>query len=230
MGPRAIWRWHGWRSTATGTGRRRALFEQGGRAGAWSCLTLALPLFFVSLSWSAERSDRAPRTAIALDPLLASSHSYLAFLLFSAGEYKEAEAAARQALELNPQKTYDHFTLGEILLARGHAQDSLAEMKQEPAPFWRLTGEALAYHKLGRSQDSNAALTQLIKDHQQYMAYQIAEIYADRRDADKAFQWLNRAYLQHDAGMRNLKIDPWLRGIRDDRRYAELLKKMNLPS
>ena len=168
--------------------------------------------------------------AIALDPLLASSHSYLAFLLFSAGEYKEAEAAARQALELNPQKTYDHFTLGEILLARGHAQDSLAEMKQEPAPFWRLTGEALAYHKLGRSQDSNAALTQLIKDHQQYMAYQIAEIYADRRDADKAFQWLNRAYLQHDAGMRNLKIDPWLRGIRDDRRYAELLKKMNLPS
>ena len=62
------------------------------------------------------------------------------------------------------------------------------------------------------------------------MAYQIAEIYSDRGDADRAFQWLNRAYEQRDAGMRNLKIDPLLLPIRDDPRYAELLKKMNLPS
>ena len=61
------------------------------------------------------------------------------------------------------------------------------------------------------------------------MAYQIAEN-PDRGDANKAFQWLDRAYQQRDAGMRSVKIDPWLRGVRDDPRYAELLKKMNLPS
>jgi tetratricopeptide (TPR) repeat protein len=168
--------------------------------------------------------------AIAIDPLFASSYSYLAFLLYCTGDYAKAEAAARKALELNPQKTYDHFTLGEILIAQGRAQDSLVELQKEPAPFWRLTGEALAYHALGNSRDSNAALTRLIDDHQKSMAYQIAEIYADRGDANQAFHWLDRAYRQRDAGMRNLKIDPWLRGVRDDPRYAELLKKMNLPS
>lgn len=168
--------------------------------------------------------------AIAIDPLFASSYSYLGFLLYCAGEYEKAEANARKALELNPQKTYDHYTLGEIFLAQGHAEESLAELKQEPAPFWRLTGEALAYHALGRTKDSNAALAELINDHQKLMAYQIAEIYADRGDSDRAFDWLNRAYLQHDAGMRSLKIDPWLQGIRNDPRYADLLKKMNLPS
>jgi TolB-like protein/DNA-binding winged helix-turn-helix (wHTH) protein len=168
--------------------------------------------------------------ALAIDPLLASSHSYLAFLLYSAGDYGKAEASAQKALELNPQKTYDHFTLGEILVAQGHAQQALVELQHEPAPFWRLTGEALAYRALGQGHDSDAALTELINDHQKYMAYQIAEIYADRGDADRAFQWLNRAYEQRDAGMRNLKIDPLLQRIRNDPRYGELLRKMNLPS
>jgi len=168
--------------------------------------------------------------ALAIDPLLASSHSYLAFLLYCAGDYDKAEASARKALELNPQKTYDHFTLGEILVARGQASQALVELQLEPAPFWRLTGEALAYRAVGRTHDADSALTRLINDHQKYMAYQIAEIYADRGDADRAFQWLNRAYDQRDAGMRNLKIDPLLQRIREDPRYAELLKKMNLSS
>ena len=74
--------------------------------------------------------------ALAIDPLLASSHSYLAFLLYSAGDYNKAEASARRALELNPQKTYDHFTLGEIQVAQGRPQQALVELQQEPAPFW----------------------------------------------------------------------------------------------
>ena len=166
---------------------------------------------------------------IALEPLLASAQSQLAFLLYSAGEYDQAEAAAQKALELNPQKTYDHFTRGEILLARGRPLPSLAEMEREPAAIWRLTGESLAYHALGRSQDSNATLTQLIKEHQQSMAYQIAEVYAYRGDSDSAFQWLDRAYQQRDSGLRNLKIDPLLKDLRRDPRYADLLRKMHLP-
>jgi tetratricopeptide (TPR) repeat protein len=169
------------------------------------------------------------KQAIALDPLLAGSHSYLAFLYYAASQYENAEAEAQQALELNPQKTYDHFTRGEILLARRRPLEALTEMEQEPAEIWRLTGEALAYHALGRTGDSNAALSQLIADHQANMAYQIAEVYAYRGEPDKAFAWLDRAYEQRDAGLRNLKIDPHMNSLRRDQRYRELLKKMNFP-
>jgi len=170
------------------------------------------------------------KPAIAQDPLFASSHSYLAYLLYSAGRYDEAENEVQAALELNPQKTYDHFTRGEILLAQGQAVQALTETEKEPAEIWRLTGEALVYHALGRRNDSNAALARLIKDHQGTMAYQIAEIYADRGESDKAFEWLNRAYDQHDSGLRSLKIDPYLKSLRRDPRYAEFLKKMHLPA
>ena len=166
--------------------------------------------------------------AITLDPLFASSHSYLAFLLYSAGQYDKALVSAQKALELNPQKTYDHFTRGEAFLAQGRLEQSLAEMKLEPGAYWRLTGEALVYHALSREQDSNAALTQLINQYQQSMAYQIAEVYAYRGDPDLAFQWLNRAYQQRDSGMRSLKIDPLLKTLHKDTRYSELLRKMRL--
>jgi len=168
--------------------------------------------------------------AIALDPLLASSQSYLAFLLYSAGEYEKANAATQKALELNPQKTHDHFNRGLILLAQGRSQEALAEMEREPGVNWSLTGKALAYHDLGRRKDSNAALAELIKEHQQYMAYQIAEIYAYRGESDRAFAWLNRAYQQRDSGLRSLKVDPLFKGVRPDPRYTELLTKMRLPT
>jgi TolB-like protein/DNA-binding winged helix-turn-helix (wHTH) protein/Tfp pilus assembly protein PilF len=170
------------------------------------------------------------RQALELDPLLAGSHSYMAFLLYSAGRYDEGEAEVQAALELNPQKTYDHFTRGEILLGRRRPLEALTEMEQEPAEIWRLTGEALAYHALGRSSDSSTALAQLITDHQANMAYQIAEVYAYRGEPDKAFEWLDRAYEQRDAGLRSLKIDPHLKGLRHDPRYIELLRKMKLPT
>ena len=61
------------------------------------------------------------------------------------------------------------------------------------------------------------------------MAYQIAEVYAYRGEPDKAFEWLDRAYEQRDAGLRSLKIDPHMNSLRRDQRYSDLLKKMNLP-
>ena len=170
------------------------------------------------------------KQAMALDPLLAGSHSYLAFLYYAAGQYKNAETEAQQALELNPQKTYDHFTRGEILLERHRPQEALSEMETEPAEIWRLTGEALAYHALDRASASNAALAQLVTDHQANMAYQIAEVHAYRGEPDQAFEWLDRAYKQRDAGLRTMKIDPLLKGLRHDPRYTEFLKRLHLPT
>lgn len=166
--------------------------------------------------------------AIARDPLLASSQSYLAHLLYCAGEYEKAEVTLQKALELNPHKTYDHFTHSEILIQQGNPQEALVQIEQEPDVSWRLTGEALAYYRLGRRMDSDAALMQLVQDHKQHMAYQIAEIYAYRGEPDRAFEWLDRAYLQHDSGMRELKIDPLLKDLHRDPRYLEMLKKMHL--
>ena len=59
-------------------------------------------------------------------------------------------------------------------------------------------------------------------------AYPIIQVYAVRRDMDRAFAWLDRAYQQHDVGLLAVKTDPLLRNLSSDPRYKAFLKKMNL--
>jgi len=174
------------------------------------------------------RLDEAVKTykqAVLIDPLRARSHTVLADLLYSAGRYQEADSAVQDALDMNPHKEFNHLVRCKILLAQGRPQEALAEMAQEPGEFWKPMGEALAYHGLGRTSDSDDALKRLISFG---AAYQIADVYAYRGQSDHAFEWLERAYREHDGGLLNLKIDPLLNGLRRDPRYSALLAKMHL--
>jgi len=87
----------------------------------------------------------------------------------------------------------------------------------------------MAEHSLGHARESQRALAQLIAQHATEAAFQIAEIYAWRGEADKAFEWLERAYQQRDGGLSDIKTDPPLAGLRNDPRYQAFLRKMNLP-
>jgi len=167
---------------------------------------------------------------IVLDPLRARSYSSLGSQLYIAGRYDEANAMLQKALELNPQKGRDHFTRGRILLAQGRPQQALTEIEQEADGNLKFFGEALAYHSLGRPQDSDRALQMLIATNRQEEAYPIAAVYAFRAKPDKAFEWLDRAYRQRDVDLMFVKIDPLLESLRQDPRYADLLKKMHLPA
>ncbi|MCI0606599.1 hypothetical protein L0156_26745 [bacterium] len=50
-----------------------------------------------------------------------------------------------------------------------------------------------------------------------------------RRETDKAFEWLERAYKQRDGGLSTMKGDPLLRNLERDPRYRAFLQKMKLP-
>jgi tetratricopeptide (TPR) repeat protein len=170
------------------------------------------------------------KQAVALDPLRTNSYSAMGYLLFVAGRFDEAQAALQKALDLNPQAPYVHLNHGRILLAEGRPQQALAEIEKEPSDWGKLTGLALAYHALGREQDSNAALAEPIAKHHTFSAYQVAQVYAYRGESNKSFEWLERAYKQRDAGVTETNTDPLLTNLHRDRRYAELLSKLRLPS
>jgi TolB-like protein/DNA-binding winged helix-turn-helix (wHTH) protein/Flp pilus assembly protein TadD len=166
---------------------------------------------------------------VTLDPLGANSYYRLGYLLYAAGRYDKAQATLQEALNLNPQATYVHLTLGKIRVAEGSPQQALEEIEKEPSEWGQFTGQALAYHALGREQDSNSALARLIAKYRTYAAYQIAQVYAYRGESDKSFEWLERAYQQRDPGLPELKSNPLFKNLRHDPGYSELLKRMRLP-
>jgi serine/threonine-protein kinase len=54
-------------------------------------------------------------------------------------------------------------------------------------------------------------------------------VYAARRDPDRAFAWLDRAFNVYGDGITWIKGDPLLGSLVEDPRYKALLQKMRLP-
>ena len=52
--------------------------------------------------------------------------------------------------------------------------------------------------------------------------------YAYRGDKDRAFEWLERAHWQRDAGLPTLRLDPYLNNLRDDPRWNAFLRTVGL--
>ena len=166
---------------------------------------------------------------LSLDPLRPVEYQSLAQSLRDLGRYEEAHAALAKGLDLNPNRmSMIHEIRGEVYLAQGRPQEALAEMEKEPQALFRDLGVALAYHALGRRQESDEALAHLISQYQAVGAYQVAQVYGYRGEVDQAFVWLNRAHRQHDSGLLWFKTDLKLKSLRKDPRYAQLLKSLNL--
>jgi TolB-like protein/DNA-binding winged helix-turn-helix (wHTH) protein len=172
---------------------------------------------------------RLNRRAVDLDPLNAGSWETLAETEFFMGQLNQALADCKKALELNPDVYPGPIQLTKIYVMQGRPQDALPEIERVRDEPQRAFLYAIAYYALDRKKESDAALSELITKYQRN-TYRIAEVYAFRNQFDEAFEWLDRAYGQRDAGLILTKVDPLLKSLRHDPRYAALLKKLNLPN
>jgi TolB-like protein/Flp pilus assembly protein TadD len=163
------------------------------------------------------------------NPLNALEWSSLAGMLIDAGDLSEARRTVQRALEIDPGFSVAKLHLVELELLEGHLDQALADAQGIKDRDWKLQCVALAEHSLHHAKESQQALYALINDSSQAAAYQIAEVYAWQGDKDRAFDWLDRAYRQHDGGMIVIKTDWILKPLRSDPRYAELLRRLKLP-
>ena len=169
------------------------------------------------------------RKAVALDPVAAIPRNTCAWIYWSVGQLDEAEREIRALLDLSPEVTSGRLLLGTILLQKGQAARALEMMHKESAESYRLFGLSIAYHAMGQKEASDAALTEFIEKYAGVAAYQVMDVYAYRGENEKAFHWLDRAYSQRDSGLTLLGSDPFLANIKDDPRYAAMLRKLKLP-
>ncbi|TMH68273.1 MAG: tetratricopeptide repeat protein [Betaproteobacteria bacterium] len=166
------------------------------------------------------------RRAIALDPLNVHGHRYLGIYSLHADSLEQAEAALKEALELNPLGGMTYRSLGEVYLVQGRFPEALAAFEKESHDGFRLLGLAAAYHALRRKAPSSAALEQLSE--LPVHAYLNAQANAYCGNVDLAFEWLERAYAQRNAGLCQMKFQPLLRNLHSDPRWQLFLKKMGL--
>ena len=151
----------------------------------------------------------------------------LGLLLNASGRHAQAQALLQKSPTARTGE-YTSLVLAENLVLAGKSADVAAALKSASARM-QLIGTALAEYSLGHLDASTRALDDLQQSYASGSVFQIAEIYAWRGEKDQAFQWLQRAYEQHDGGMSMIKYSPFLISLRGDPRYAAMVKKMGLP-
>jgi TolB-like protein/Tfp pilus assembly protein PilF len=166
------------------------------------------------------------RKAVARDPLSSTSQRLLGLRCVIYGRLEEAETALHAALDLNPSSGLANCFLSMVHLLQGRAAEALDVARREVLPDFRWFGIALAEHTLGHAAESDAALARLIEDHGHAAAYQVAEALAWREEKDRAFEWLERAYVQRDPGLGHTMTDPFFAPLRGDPRWPPFLEKM----
>jgi adenylate cyclase len=187
----------------------------------------ATNLFFIE-----GRHDQAiamSRKATVLDPLSVLAWEGLGRLLQADGQTAAANEALRQAIGINPGATWANYLLGYDELKAGKADRALTRFRLIQEDPWVLAGTAVAEYTLGHARESRQALETLESQYAAGFGFQIAAIHAWRGESDQAFEWLERAYEHHDAGMARLRDDPTIASLRDDPRFAALVKKMDFP-
>ncbi len=190
------------------------------------------PKFALSFLFAAQgrlaEAENIMRQTLALDPLGVTRYLNLARILIAGGRYDEAEAALRKAIELQPAAARLHAYLTTLDVIRGDAAAALQDAELEPKGFWRDYALALALQIQNDRGAADAALQKLIDENAVSGPFQIATVYGLRKEPDKMFDWLERAYTEHDPGLTQLLGTPFILNYKDDPRFAALCQKLKV--
>jgi tetratricopeptide (TPR) repeat protein len=146
-----------------------------------------------------------------LDPLLTNLWFNLGRITVGTGRYKEAGEAFRKGLELQPNASRFHTYLATLDILQNSPTQAMANAQLENEGFWRDYAVALAQQVQGDRSAADTALKDFIDKDSIGGAFQVAVLYAIRREADQMFKWLDTAYDTRDSGLTQLAITPFFR-------------------
>jgi serine/threonine-protein kinase len=174
------------------------------------------------------------RKAITLDPLHPHHSRWLGRFLLYARDYEAAIVQSQKTLELHADYFHAYLDAGSAYLAQGKPEQALEwyqrgqKLESSVRSYDAFIVRALA--PLGRGEEAVEILARLEEESKQH--YIRAEIlamgYAALGELDKAFLLLERAYQARSSGLIYLHLDPGYEPLRQDQRYAELVKRIGL--
>ena len=172
------------------------------------------------------------RRAQELDPLV--HRTDLATTLIRAGRYPEALEEARRTVDFEPDFARGRSTLGWAYLKNGRVAEGLAELERAvtlaPGDTMYIAQLGEAYGLSGREAEARRIAIELeqLATGRYVSPYHVAYVYTGLGDADRALDYLDRAYDERAGSIYGVKGSFLFTPLRGHPRFIELLRKMNL--
>ncbi len=164
-----------------------------------------------------------------LDPLTPLHTAWLGGLYWIWGRYDEALVETQKALELIPDCWDGLFVEAYVYADMGMYEEAI-EVAQKAAALYPELRYLLGrtYAVAGRRDEALKILAELEKQEAYpFGALGLADLYTALGMKDEAFHWLN--YDNPHAWVPWIRTNPPFKPLREDPRFKELLRKMNLP-
>lgn len=184
-----------------------------------------------------DEARQEAQLAVERDPLSLLMNMTAALNFYLAREYDLAIAQLHRVIEMEPNFPAAHSVLGYVYVQKQMFEEALAEYRlvielTKGATVVETSVKVLMAQTYARWEKKAEALRLLeeVKAAGAASPYSIAGVYAALKKQDQAFKSLNKAYEERDVQLVSLKVDPSLDGLRDDVRFAELVRRVGLPS
>ena len=197
------------------------------------------PGYASSHQWYGEMLAEAGRTreaegeirrALDLDPLSLVINADLGLLAYYARDYDQAIVYYKATLAMEPYFVPARLGLALAYGQEGSFTEALAELAEAsevaPGEPGVLVARGYVLGRAGRGAEARAVADELRRlSAQRYVpAYYVGGVFVGLGDANAAFTWLAKACEQRCSLLGALKVDPAFDPLRQDPRFADLLR------
>ena len=198
------------------------------------------PGYAIAHYWYAEYLMAMGRTREALgrvqhrwelDPLNSVINASVGMIHYLAHDYDGALAALRRGLEVDPTHYVSHLRVGLVCLQKKLANEAVDAMRQavlhSGGSTEAMAGLAQAHAVTG----DKLAMERIVKElgysgHRYVSPYNVARVYGAIDDKQRALEWLERAYQEHNPDLIELTREPSFAGLHSDAKFRELVDRI----
>jgi DNA-binding winged helix-turn-helix (wHTH) protein/TolB-like protein/Tfp pilus assembly protein PilF len=165
------------------------------------------------------------------------ANSDYAWHLFIERRYDEAIGFSEQELRLNPDSAAFYMVLGMVHAQQGKYDQAVSELRRGSgvarqrdanAPLFSEAELGVTYALMGRRQDALKQVALVQKSRISWAPFWAAEIYTALGEKDTAFAWLEKGYEARFPFLWEVRSYPQFDSLRDDPRYGDFLRRINL--
>lgn len=182
-----------------------------------------------------EKALAESKRAMELDPLSPFVGSVRGWILFWASQFSQAIEQAQKMIEMHPNLPQPYYVLACAYLASDKL-DLAIPAYEKAASITRdaisLSFLGFAYGMAGQTEKLRDILAELQERSKREVvpSIRLAPLFLCLGEVDKSFEYLEKAYEEHDAQLYWLRVVPFYGACSSDPRYQELLRRMNFPS
>jgi tetratricopeptide (TPR) repeat protein len=175
------------------------------------------------------------KRGLELEPLDVNMGGTLASAYFYAKQNAAGLEQAKKTYDLETGHPIARWILGQSYILNGMYAEAIALNEQwlqsDPTNQFAIREAGMAYAKSGRRDKAEEMIARYreIAKTQYVPACRLASIYSALGEKDKAFEELDKAFEARDWELYRMNADQYFFELRSDPRFAEVVKRLNLP-